>query len=73
MKAWDPQRNRLPDNRLKLYILLDERNGFLKIEILLMYREFIKNVYVDKICSLEKSFDRPPRDPHVMLLDQKGL
>lgn len=46
LKAWDSQRNRLPDNS--------------NIDKL---RDFIKNVYVDKKYSLEKSFDRPPRDP----------
>ncbi|KAI3444238.1 hypothetical protein Pfo_000903 [Paulownia fortunei] len=46
LKAWDPQRNRLPDN-----------SNIDKV------REFIKNVYVDKKYSLEKSSDRPPRDP----------
>ncbi|KAK6159014.1 hypothetical protein DH2020_006328 [Rehmannia glutinosa] len=46
LKAWDPQRNKLPDN-----------SNIDKI------REFIKNVYVDKIYFLEKSSDRPPRDP----------
>ncbi|KAL0339867.1 UNVERIFIED_CONTAM: putative ADP-ribosylation factor GTPase-activating protein AGD14 [Sesamum radiatum] len=46
LKAWDPQRNRLPDN-----------SNVDKV------REFIKNVYVDKKYSLQKSSDKPPRDP----------
>ncbi|KAH6818643.1 hypothetical protein C2S51_002246 [Perilla frutescens var. frutescens] len=46
LKAWDPQRSRLPDNS--------------NIDKL---RDFIKNVYVDKKYSLDKSSDRPPRDP----------
>ncbi|PIN20911.1 putative GTPase-activating protein [Handroanthus impetiginosus] len=45
-KAWDPQKNRLPDN-----------SNIDKV------REFIKNVYVDKKYSLDRSSDRPPRDP----------
>ncbi|EPS68472.1 hypothetical protein M569_06293 [Genlisea aurea] len=46
LKAWDSQKNRLPDN-----------SNIDKV------RHFIKIVYVDKMYSSEKSFDRPPRDP----------
>ncbi|KAG8367767.1 hypothetical protein BUALT_Bualt16G0107000 [Buddleja alternifolia] len=46
LKAWDPQRQRLPDN-----------SNVDKV------RELIKNVYVDKKYAVEKSSDRPPRDP----------
>ncbi|XP_011070020.1 probable ADP-ribosylation factor GTPase-activating protein AGD14 isoform X1 [Sesamum indicum] len=46
LKAWDLQRNRLPDN-----------SNVDKV------REFIKNVYVDKKYSVQKSSDKPPRDP----------
>ncbi|KAL8493571.1 hypothetical protein ACS0TY_024666 [Phlomoides rotata] len=46
LNAWDPQRERLPNN-----------SNVDKV------REFIKNVYVDKKYTLEKSTDRPPRDP----------
>lgn len=60
-------------------IWLKERTACLNIQIILLMclacsnvdkvREFIKNVYVDKKYTLEKSSDRPPRDPQVTLLD----
>lgn len=79
MKAWDPQSQRLPDNRFEFYYFIILHSTKAKLVLTSKnfscsnpdrIREFIKHVYIDKRYAIEKLSNKPPRDPQVVPLDK---